>query len=174
MFARSDFVKISVRRLKGETWQVHIGRLEAILSLWMATVEARAEGQRKKAESDRASKSARPTEATNWRRTKAGSVLRYRYCRILGDDSEDGVLRRDLSWWIDELTVNQSYKWAGPDNDENDNDLFDSSQHHDTSAPPEQYTQSDADMWHRSSARNEKVDLMIGFNGQKEKREYCI
>jgi hypothetical protein len=70
---------------KGDTrrWMVDLAGIEAILSLWMASLDAR--------------NSLQDYETADWRR--AGVASNVDYCRILGE-KRDGVLKRDISWWV--------------------------------------------------------------------------
>ncbi|KAK5652908.1 hypothetical protein OQA88_9386 [Cercophora sp. LCS_1] len=86
-------------------WQVDLGKVEAALSLWMASIEAKLSEERKEPERDKGGRG----EGKDWRRAESGKGMRYRYCRILGNNCGDGSLRRDLSWWVDELLVDQGH-----------------------------------------------------------------
>ncbi|XPS75928.1 hypothetical protein M3J09_007992 [Ascochyta lentis] len=106
--SRSDYVSIPVQRIKGK-WNVGIGVIEAILSLWMASVEAQAADLRRTSvEEHENSTSKQKSETPNWRRRKLGVDMRYDFRRILGDDFKDGTLKRDLSWWVSETLIEQS------------------------------------------------------------------
>ena len=70
-----------------ENWTVDLGIIEAVLSMWMATIEALGGAQR------------------NWRRTKSSIGTKYTFSRILGVYNEDQILQRDLSWWIDDFRL---------------------------------------------------------------------
>lgn len=45
--------------------------------------------------------------ATDWRFGKDENTLRYRFYRIIGDDLKDGVLKRDVSRWVDSLDTKE-------------------------------------------------------------------
>ncbi|KAF3054087.1 hypothetical protein E8E11_011412 [Didymella keratinophila] len=84
-------------RIKGK-WTVEIGVIDAILSLWMASIEAEAANLRKSSDEEHANSTSRQkSETPNWRRRKLGIDLRYDFRRILGDDFKDGTMKRDLS-----------------------------------------------------------------------------
>jgi hypothetical protein len=149
-----DYVTVPIQKSTHDgKWQVGIGTIDAILSLWMASIEAQAAEVKS---SDKLNARKTPGQAsrlTNWRRIKAGVDMRYDYCRILGDDFEDGSLKRDLSWWVDELIAEQS----------------DSRLPSNKVAPNhgEEKVNKHKDQWGCSKARvNVKdTDLIIGFNG---------
>ncbi|KAF2450262.1 hypothetical protein P171DRAFT_438940 [Karstenula rhodostoma CBS 690.94] len=136
---RHGFVNIPLEK-HGEKWRADIGKIEAIISLWMAATEVRTETKRKPASGAASKSTDEKSDLTDWRRTKVGSNLRYRFCRILGNDLEDDKLKRDLSWWIDELIADKS----------DDTTIHNASE----------------DTWFCSKAREEEVDLIIGFNGR--------
>lgn len=107
---RRDCFNIAIKR-SAETgkWHADIGKIEAVLSLWMATIEAkRTEEERISSELKTAADVSSIRASSNWRCTKAGVDLRHDFCRILGDDFEDGILKRDLAWWVDDLIADQS------------------------------------------------------------------
>ncbi|EEU34422.1 uncharacterized protein NECHADRAFT_102067 [Fusarium vanettenii 77-13-4] len=86
-----DSVFIQLQRPDGE-WKVASEQIEAILSLWMATIDARRSAEKQ-------SKKSHTSDA------HFGGPRREFY-RILGYDF-DGVLLRDLSWWVDEGIVEE-------------------------------------------------------------------
>ncbi|PCD24237.1 hypothetical protein FGRA07_11216 [Fusarium graminearum] len=69
-------------------WKVNAGKVEAILSIWMAHLEAHNTTKGKK------------NKATEWQRSKADVALGVDYCRILGRSINNGVLQRDINWWV--------------------------------------------------------------------------
>ena len=71
-------------------WTVDLGKIEAILSLWIASIEAQ---DPRKSESD---------QNHEWRRSQATIGPRINYRRFIGNSYEDGVLMRDLSWWVNQ------------------------------------------------------------------------
>ncbi|KAF5544657.1 serine threonine phosphatase 6 regulatory ankyrin repeat subunit a [Fusarium mexicanum] len=73
-------------------WEVDFGGVEAVLSLWMANLEAKSSHQDKN------------DESTDWRRVEAASTVEY--CRILGE-RRNGVLKRDISWWVNNPEIEQ-------------------------------------------------------------------
>ncbi|KAJ8108493.1 hypothetical protein OPT61_g8136 [Boeremia exigua] len=105
---RSDYVSIPVQRIKGK-WNVGIGVVDAIISLWMASIEAQAADLRRSSVEEHANRtSGQKSEVPNWRRRKLGLDMRYDFRRILGDDFKDGTLKRDLSWWVGETLIEQT------------------------------------------------------------------
>jgi hypothetical protein len=167
---RPDYVSISVQRHPDNgKWQVSIGTIDAILSLWIASIEAQAADARKSSDEGNTNLTPGQTyKSPNWRRTKAGIDLRYDYCRILGDDFEDGSLKRDLSWWVDELIAEQSD--ARPQ-------YLSTAQGFENDVSPRAGQPSAAegsdvldDGWEISDARTKakENDLIIGFNGRSK------
>jgi hypothetical protein len=157
---RQDYITVPIQKSGYDSkWQVSIGAVDAILSLWMASIEAQADAQRSSQKVDAKKTPGQTPHLPNWRRTKAGVDLRYNYCRILGDDFEDGSLKRDLSWWVDELIAEQSASQlpsgkVGPN-------------HGGKKSKEQTYR------WDCSNARaNAKAtDLIIGFNGRSKNCE---
>jgi hypothetical protein len=78
-------VKLLLTRGSTRRWTVDLAGIEAVMSLWMANLEARN------------SLNLRKSETTDWRR--AGVASNVDYCRILGEKC-GGVLKRDISWWV--------------------------------------------------------------------------
>jgi len=152
---RQDYVTVPIQKSPYDgKWQVGIGTVDAVLSLWLASIEAQAAEVKKRSDKLNAKKT--PGQASrlpDWRRTKAGVDMRYNYCRILGDHFEDGSLKRDLSWWVDELIAEQS----------------DSRLPLTKVAPNhgEEKVKKHKDQWGCSNARlkAKTTDLIIGFNG---------
>jgi hypothetical protein len=161
---RDDYVLIPVDWIKKNgRWEVDIRRLEAVLSLWMATIEARSKdaGEDEISPGRTRTSSASFSGPVDLRRTKG----RYRFCRILGDDlvGVNGILKRDLSWWVDGLIAEQSDDPV----EENEACTFSN-----TRDPVADGTPNTAN-WRRSKARK-GADLIIGFNGSKTECECCF
>ncbi|KAK5659028.1 hypothetical protein OQA88_1115 [Cercophora sp. LCS_1] len=108
--ASPDFISISVKRMRGQKWKVSDGELEAALSLWMATIESKSSEKSEKSGKSSGGSATGPFAgvASNWRREQAKAGVAQSFFRILGDDFQDGALRRDLAWWVDELVAEQS------------------------------------------------------------------
>ncbi|KAK7420800.1 hypothetical protein QQX98_002604 [Neonectria punicea] len=155
-------ITISIRS-SGEKWEVDIGTVEAALSLWMASIEATTL-QDKKSPTEGSSTNSYSQKKPDWRRAKAGTGMRHSFCRILGDDFEDGVLKRDLSWWVDELVAHTA---ANTDNGS------ESPNNTDSESPNSADSDSDGSAttttWRKNHARESDVDLVIGFNGRSDK-----
>ncbi len=143
--AQEDTVTIPIRR-SAETgkWEVELGQLDAAVSLWMASIEASLSNARKEA----SSAPPKDKRRQDWRRAESGKGMIYKFCRILGDDFEDCVLKRDLSWWVDDLLADQSALAVEKE--------------------------ASTDGWHRSRARDEDVDLVIGFNGRPKEGIFVL
>ena len=171
---RSDHVNIAIRRNAKGKWQADIGKIDAILSLWMASIEAQAAAVRTRKSKRNNMKGNAPDANTrlsgnkaDWRRAKAGIDLRYEYCRILGDDFEDGVLKRDISWWVDEITADQADTRTGL----KEVPLAASQVTTVTTGGSSLSQKSEvAHPWYCSSARTKikPPGLVIGFNGRTE------
>lgn len=181
-----DRVKISVIRNSDGKWEVDIATIDAALSLWMASIEAKKAEKAKNAEEADKAKQAKDAKTTqqrrdaqpglrkhgsvtdplgnsgdsspNWRRTKVGDDLRRSFGRIIGDNFNDEVLKRDISWWVDSIIAEQSDPVAEDDNNSSDGDSDDGS---DDGSDAE----GNGRLWSR--ARTSDVDLVIGFNGKK-------
>ncbi|KAF2995700.1 hypothetical protein E8E13_003650 [Curvularia kusanoi] len=141
---QGNFIHIPIQKSKtGNKWQTNVGIIEAILSLWMATIESTTKADKKKAKAKQnqaADASESSQGSSNWRYKKSGIDLRYKFCRIIGDAYDDDVLNRDLSWWVDELIADQSDGCYKAENEE--------------------------PSWHHSNARTD-MDLIIGFNSSQ-------
>ncbi|KAM6516371.1 hypothetical protein FALCPG4_014555 [Fusarium falciforme] len=158
-----DMVKIPVRRESDRKWEVDVAKIDAVLSLWMASIEAKKAKDAKNAQQRRdapqglgkgrsATDVARHSSDTlpDWRRTKVGDDLRCSFGRIIGDNLSDEVLKRDISWWVDSIIAEQSDPAVEDDNNSGD-DSDDA--------------EGNGRFWSR--ARTSDVDLVIGFNGNK-------
>ncbi|WAO95424.1 B30.2/SPRY domain-containing protein [Fusarium falciforme] len=80
---------------KNGTWVAELGKIEAIMSLWMASIEAQPVVEQSKATDNRSD-----TGKGDWRRS-GGAKVKFR--RIVGDwrgKTIDHSLKRDISWWI--------------------------------------------------------------------------
>ncbi|KAG5655398.1 hypothetical protein KAF25_000647 [Fusarium avenaceum] len=96
-------VKLLITKGSIRRWTVDLAGIEAVLSLWMANLEARN------------SSNLRKSEATDWRR--AGVASNVDYCRILGE-KRGGVLKRDVSWWVNNPEIymeKEIQEGEGPD-----------------------------------------------------------
>ena len=72
---------------KSSEWWVNSDRIESILSLWIASIRAKRRIRNQN------------TEHPHWKQSQAGDSLRMNYTRIIGLNSKDDVLKRDMSWW---------------------------------------------------------------------------
>ncbi|UPK95434.1 hypothetical protein LCI18_006369 [Fusarium solani-melongenae] len=80
---------------KGGIWVAELGKIEAIMSLWMASFEAQQVVEQRKATDDRSG-----SGKGDWRRSRG---VKVKFRRIVGDwrgKSIDDSLKRDISWWI--------------------------------------------------------------------------
>ncbi|KAK0622796.1 hypothetical protein B0T14DRAFT_494379 [Immersiella caudata] len=157
---QADLITIPIKR-SAETgkWEVDLGKVEATLSLWMATIEAQLSDEKKdpKGSSD--------LRTRDWRRAESGKGMRYRFCRILGDDFKDGVLKRDLSWWVDELLADQSdpHDFTGQQVEKPVD--YDSEYESMLDAQPQA-------TWLRNPSRDGDIKLVIGFNGRPKEADH--
>ena len=103
---REDYVRILIDRRSSRSWRVKLGDIESVLSMWMASAEA---GIRKERGDHEATKTDKKTNETReeWRRTTAQLGSKYKFCRVLGDDTYERRLKRDISWWVDELIADE-------------------------------------------------------------------
>ncbi|KAF4460772.1 hypothetical protein FALBO_12442 [Fusarium albosuccineum] len=161
---KPDVIQIPVVRRKSTgKWEVDIGKIDAVLSLWMASFEAqrsrdadnakrRKEAQQDVGKSKIPSNQRQPARepSPDWRRTKAGDDLRYTFGRIIGDNLEDQVLKRDISWWVESLVAEQSDPERGVTNNSDEDGSN---------------TEDNGRRW--SKARSGDVDLVIGFNSNE-------
>ncbi|KAH7244825.1 hypothetical protein B0J15DRAFT_537647 [Fusarium solani] len=146
---RPDKVKIPVvRRSSDGKWEVDVAKIDAVLSLWMASNEAKTAKDAKDAQQRLAQDSGDPSP--DWRRIKVGDDSRRTFGRIIGDNLNDEVLKRDISWWVDSIIAEQS----DPAVEDNNNSGDDSNN-----------AEGHGRLWSR--ARSSDVDLVIGFNGNK-------
>lgn len=144
----TDSVVISLTRdtkEKGSRWVVGIGKIESVLSLWIASIEAKMieNADRATTNAGAPGKARRGVELADWRRSQAGIGSKLDYCRVIGDNYEDGVLKRDISWWVGKQIADQA-----------DIESDDSR----TTAP----------------RGGEKVKLAIGFNGPREGKKSTV
>ncbi|KAJ3540951.1 hypothetical protein NM208_g4824 [Fusarium decemcellulare] len=82
-----DIIVIPI--VRGEQSGIHevdIGKIDAVLSLWTASIEG----------------------PPNWRRNLAGHGMKHSFYRIIGDNLDDEVLKQDVSWWVDSLIAMES------------------------------------------------------------------
>ncbi|KAF5012140.1 hypothetical protein FDECE_1789 [Fusarium decemcellulare] len=146
-----------VRKKQSGTWEVDIGKVDAALSLWMASIEAKklkyTNNDKESRESAQLSDQGRP----NWRRNLAGHGMKHSFCRIIGDNLEDEVLKRDISWWVDSLIAEES-----------DPRITDESCSIDYGKSSDENSIRESQR-RPSKARSNKVDLVIGFNGAPHK-----
>ncbi|KAI8655590.1 Protein SSH4 [Fusarium keratoplasticum] len=163
-----DKVKIPVvRRNSDGKWEVDVAKIDAAISLWMASIEAKKAKDAKNAQQRRdarqglgngrsATDVARHSGDTlpEWRRTKVGDDLRRSFGRIIGDNLNDEVLKRDISWWVDSIIAEQSDPAV-----EDENNSIDEGNENSSDA------EGNGRLWSR--ARGSGVDLVIGFNGNK-------
>ncbi|KAF5571075.1 serine threonine phosphatase 6 regulatory ankyrin repeat subunit a [Fusarium phyllophilum] len=123
---QEDCIKISVKRGSQGKWKADLGKIDAALSLWMADVEAKrldkeqaAKEQtdkektgKEQAGKEQAGKEQADTDkekdpSEDWRRTQSGNDMACRYGRLVGNNLKGGVLKRDISWWIDGIIADQ-------------------------------------------------------------------
>ncbi|KAK2931230.1 SPRY domain [Fusarium oxysporum f. sp. vasinfectum] len=88
-------VTLAITKKGSSGWKIKVGEVEAILSLWMAHLDATKAAKTK------------DKEHTDWQRSKAGVALGVDYCRILGPSDQRGVLERDIKWWVGNPAVTE-------------------------------------------------------------------
>ncbi|KAG5751047.1 hypothetical protein H9Q70_006325 [Fusarium xylarioides] len=123
---QEDCIKISVKRGPQGKWKADLGKIDAALSLWMADFEAKRldkqqagkeqagkeqagkeQAGKEQAGKEQADKDKEKDPSEDWRRTQSGNDMAYRYGRLVGNNLKDGVLKRDISWWIDGIIADQ-------------------------------------------------------------------
>ncbi|KAI5861398.1 ankyrin repeat-containing domain protein [Durotheca rogersii] len=137
--SNEDTIDIPVQKDSPDRpWKVDLGVLEAVMSLWMASINIGTEAKNKKVieESSAKNTGAGGRGTQDWRRGTAGNELKYKFCRILGNNCKDGLLKRDLSWWVDELLADQSDRYTNDDQAQ-------------------------------ATGQQDEVDIIIGFNGKQ-------
>ena len=142
----------------------------------MATIEARtmAKKEPRNASSPTKASTTSAPEFETVRRNKKNTGLRYSFCCILGDDLGDrsATLKRNLSWWIDELTAEHSDDCTNPVpiiQSDNGHKIFTKLE-----SKLEASVEDGAPIttpWHCSRARM-GTDLIIGFNGYQDHCKY--
>ncbi|KAF0644684.1 hypothetical protein FPSE5266_11354 [Fusarium pseudograminearum] len=109
------WVKLDITRdPKSKGWGVDNGQVEAILSLWMAhwTAHRADHLEAKKHEGNK------KLQSTDWRRAGDGSHVEY--CRRIGEN-RNGVLKRDISWWVNNAVEGLQREQTNEINGSNDN-----------------------------------------------------
>ncbi|KAG5804164.1 hypothetical protein H9Q71_011248 [Fusarium xylarioides] len=105
---KKEIIKLFVAHTDGK-WKLDDGTVDAVLSLWMASIDApRSEPANDSTDQKPHQKKQAKAKQDAWRRAKAGDDLTYSFKRVLGLNLQDGVLKRDISWWVDNLIANQS------------------------------------------------------------------
>ncbi|RMJ01462.1 hypothetical protein CDV36_015794, partial [Fusarium kuroshium] len=92
---------IAIERKNGK-WVAELGKIEAILSLWMASMKAR---QLDMEENRDATDNRLDARIGDWRRS---SSVKVKFDRIVGINQLDSVhdsLLRDISWWVEDGVV---------------------------------------------------------------------
>ena len=98
----------SKRGLNSSKFEINSGLIDAAMSFWMAHIDAK-----KPQNIDDDDKTNQ--RSGDWRREKAGDSLNYEFYRIIGNNTEDGSLKRDISWWVDDATAELSARDMGED-----------------------------------------------------------
>lgn len=167
-----DSVLVSVQRShESGKWQVDIGQLEAILSLWMASIEtASASKESKPNTNNTLAGTDKSHKFQDWRYDKSGDDPKYEFCRILGDNFEDGTLKRDIAWWVDDLIAEQSDLRIDDSNaDARSGIEIPKSQTKQATSPIDTVEHSTSRRsWHQSDASKGETRFIIGYNGQRE------
>ncbi|RSL87189.1 hypothetical protein CEP51_002361 [Fusarium floridanum] len=91
---------VAIERKNGK-WVAELGKIEAILSLWMASIKARQIDM----EENRDTTRDRDTTMGDWRRSSSAKI---KFERIVGDgwfDNHHDSLLRDISWWVGDSVV---------------------------------------------------------------------
>lgn len=119
--SKTDNVVIRIERTgeeEGGKWKVDSGELEAILSLWIASIKAEMAADDGAAPlfcSVRRTGTAQELPGRRRRRSKTHIGSRRSYCRIIGEDINDGSLRRNIAWWVSDQLAEQACDTRGRD-----------------------------------------------------------
>jgi len=98
-----DAVQFKIKRNKAGKFKVETGLIDAAISLWMARIDAK-----KPPAIESGSEEGKSNKEKDWRRERSGDSLTYDFYRIIGNNFHDDVLKRDVSWWVDNLTAKRS------------------------------------------------------------------
>lgn len=98
-----DAVQFKITRNKAGKFEVEIGLIDAAISLWMARIDAK-----KPTAIESGSEEGKGNKEKDWRRERSGDSLTYDFYRIIGNNFQDDALKRDISWWVDNLTAERS------------------------------------------------------------------
>ena len=91
-------IKITIRREKGK-WLIEQGKVNAALSLWVASLETDFKMEEKRNESAKQFRM-EGQGGSYWDDVEGTKFFhKHKFHRILGDDGGSHVLRRDLTWW---------------------------------------------------------------------------
>ncbi|RSM18642.1 hypothetical protein CDV31_002571 [Fusarium ambrosium] len=164
-----DTVKIPVERRNSDgKWEVDVAKIDVVLSLWMASIEAKKAKDAKDAQQHRDARRGLGNgmysgdSLPDWRRTKVEDDSRSSFGRIIGDNLDDEVLKRDISWWVDSIVAEQSDPAVEDDNNSSDEG---SDEGNDEGSDDGRDAEGNRRLWSR--ARSSDVELVIGFNGNK-------
>jgi hypothetical protein len=166
-----DWISIHAERSSAGDWQVDIGRIDALISLWMASTEAKATQDQSSSPVDKtSSKATKLRESPNWRLAQSGKDMKHSFCRIIGDNLEDGILKRDVAWWVDELIADQSDSQVGDEYDKRPDGA--GLKVRGVSRQLMAGKSIPGPRWQCSRERSEARGLVIGFNGRRENGKY--
>ncbi|KAH7154391.1 ankyrin repeat-containing domain protein [Fusarium sp. MPI-SDFR-AT-0072] len=131
-------VTLTITKKGSSGWQIKVGEVEAILSLWMAHLDATKAAKTK------------DKEKADWQRSKAGVALGVDYCRILGPSDQRGVLERDIKWWVGNPAVTE---------------ITMTKRVEDTSTSKHRDFQTYEASYHCDDPGNDDIKMVIGFMG---------
>ncbi|KAF5228499.1 hypothetical protein FAUST_11046 [Fusarium austroamericanum] len=130
----SGTVRLQIEK-EPKGWKINAGEVEAILSVWMGNLEAQNMTQPKK------------DKDTEWQRSKAGFALGVDYCRLLGRKYDNGVLQRDINWWVGNPSISE---------------VENEKQEAENTSSPEETTYAETPYAYDSS-KHKNVKMVIGF-----------
>lgn len=122
---RQDLIKVPITLNKSRNksgnksnskWELDTGLIDAALSLWMASIDAKMSNAANETRGKKPplnykkhddSENHIASSTTDWIFNKDEDALNYSFYRIIGDNLEDGVLKRDISWWTDSLSIEE-------------------------------------------------------------------
>lgn len=111
-----DLITIYIKREEREgRWKVESSEIEAVLSLWIASIKAEMTSGESTTSPSGSPRQTRTIIHEHADRKRSATVIESSmpYYRILGKDDENGTLRRNVSWWISDQVAEQALNTRG-------------------------------------------------------------